>query len=290
MPSTHFCILCGRDFRPRDADTVICPACGGPPEAPVSAQPQGTVQVEQPKETVLADQPRGTVRMEQNTHQRMCIICGTDFITPDPQADRCPQCRGEVAKPQPGIRSQPESRQPTSAIPARTQGTVAVSESSLPPALSSSTADIPLEWKAGDVILDLYEVKGELGKGGMGVVYRVHHRQWNIDLAVKTPLPVVGVGLGIRLPRPRRLGRGRAALSGHLPHPAHPLRSRRPQPRRQTAVDRRGFPKVVAGTRLSRLRLAASRRRAPRTGKDGKRKEMNHGSFDALSVLWCVAG
>ncbi len=185
--STYFCIICGRDFRPRDADTVICPACGGPPEAP--AQPQGTVLAEQPKETALADQPRGTVLMGQETHQRMCIICGTDFTTPDPQADRCPQCRGEAPKPQAEIRSQPESRQPTPSIPARTQGTVAVSESSLRPTPSSSPADVPLEWKVGDVILDLYEVKGELGKGGMGVVYRVHHRQWNIDLAVKTPLP-----------------------------------------------------------------------------------------------------
>jgi WD40 repeat protein len=62
-------------------------------------------------------------------------------------------------------------------------------KAALAPAPWSSPADVPLTWNAGDVILDLYEVKGELGKGGMGVVYRVHHRQWNIDLAVKTPLP-----------------------------------------------------------------------------------------------------
>jgi len=176
--STLFCIVCGREFRPRDADTVICPDCGGPPEAPAPSQPQGTV---------LADQPRGTVLMSQPAYQRMCILCGQDFTTPDPQADRCPQCRGEAPHPQPEIRSRPESRQPTPAMPAAAQGTVAVSESGMSPAPSS--ADVPLTWNAGDVILDLYEVKGELGKGGMGVVYRVHHRQWNIDLAVKTPLP-----------------------------------------------------------------------------------------------------
>jgi WD40 repeat protein/serine/threonine protein kinase/DNA-directed RNA polymerase subunit RPC12/RpoP len=175
---THFCIICGREFRPRDADTVICPDCGGPPEAPAPSQPQ---------ETVLADQPRGTVLMSQPAYQRMCILCGQDFTTPDPQADRCPQCRGEAPHPQPEIRSRPESRQPTPAMPAPAQGTVAMPESGLSPAPSS--ADVPLTWNAGDVILDLYEVKGELGKGGMGVVYRVHHRQWNIDLAVKTPLP-----------------------------------------------------------------------------------------------------
>ena len=43
------------------------------------------------------------------------------------------------------------------------------------------------EWQVGDVILDLYEVKSVLGEGGMGKVYRVHHKNWNIDLAVKTP-------------------------------------------------------------------------------------------------------
>lgn len=42
-------------------------------------------------------------------------------------------------------------------------------------------------WQIGDVIFDQYEVKGILGEGGMGIVYWIYHRQWNIDLAVKTP-------------------------------------------------------------------------------------------------------
>ena len=46
---------------------------------------------------------------------------------------------------------------------------------------------VPLEWNVGDVILDLYEVKHIHKTGGMGLVYRVHHRNWNIDLAVKSP-------------------------------------------------------------------------------------------------------
>ena len=45
------------------------------------------------------------------------------------------------------------------------------------------------EWQAGDMILDRYEVKGILGKGGMGHVYRVYHKHWRTDLAVKCPLP-----------------------------------------------------------------------------------------------------
>ncbi len=42
-------------------------------------------------------------------------------------------------------------------------------------------------WHVGGVILDQYEVIGILGEGGMGIVYKVHHRGWNVDLAVKSP-------------------------------------------------------------------------------------------------------
>ena len=46
----------------------------------------------------------------------------------------------------------------------------------------------PQLWAPGDVIADLYEVRGVIGQGGFGRVYRVHHRGWNTDLAVKQPL------------------------------------------------------------------------------------------------------
>lgn len=46
-------------------------------------------------------------------------------------------------------------------------------------------------WRRGDVILDLYEVLGVVRTGGLGLVHRVHHRGWDIDLAVKTPRPAV---------------------------------------------------------------------------------------------------
>ena len=42
-------------------------------------------------------------------------------------------------------------------------------------------------WQVGDVILDLYELKQVFTGGGMGLVYHVHHRGWNMDLAVKRP-------------------------------------------------------------------------------------------------------
>lgn len=47
-------------------------------------------------------------------------------------------------------------------------------------------SDDPQVWQRGDVVLDLYEVR-EVLHGGMGVVHRVHHRGWGLDLAVKTP-------------------------------------------------------------------------------------------------------
>lgn len=42
-------------------------------------------------------------------------------------------------------------------------------------------------WHVGDTVDDRYHVR-EVVTGGMGVVCRVHHRAWHVDLAVKTPL------------------------------------------------------------------------------------------------------
>jgi len=44
-------------------------------------------------------------------------------------------------------------------------------------------------WDVGDLIDGKYDVTGVIGRGGMGVVYKVRHREWNIEIAVKTPLP-----------------------------------------------------------------------------------------------------
>lgn len=46
-----------------------------------------------------------------------------------------------------------------------------------------------VDWNVGDVILNLFEIKSLLGQGGMGKVYQVYHRAWQIDLAVKCPKP-----------------------------------------------------------------------------------------------------
>jgi len=42
-------------------------------------------------------------------------------------------------------------------------------------------------WAVGDIIMGLYEVTSVLGEGGMGKVYKVHHRSWDMDLAMKVP-------------------------------------------------------------------------------------------------------
>ncbi|MGH9875299.1 MAG: WD40 repeat domain-containing serine/threonine protein kinase [Pyrinomonadaceae bacterium] len=47
--------------------------------------------------------------------------------------------------------------------------------------------EVAAEWQVGDSIFDTYEVIEIIGQGGMGVVYRVHHKEWNLDLAVKCP-------------------------------------------------------------------------------------------------------
>lgn len=48
---------------------------------------------------------------------------------------------------------------------------------------------VALLWRRGDVILELYEVLEVMESGGMGLVYRVRHRGWDIELAVKAPRP-----------------------------------------------------------------------------------------------------
>jgi serine/threonine protein kinase len=53
----------------------------------------------------------------------------------------------------------------------------------------------PAVWKVGDVITIekewTFEVVGQLGEGGMGLVYKVHSRLLNWDLAMKCPKPEI---------------------------------------------------------------------------------------------------
>lgn len=49
------------------------------------------------------------------------------------------------------------------------------------------TSALATQWQPGTVILELYEVKSILGEGGFGTVYRLYHKVWRTDLAVKRP-------------------------------------------------------------------------------------------------------
>ena len=46
-------------------------------------------------------------------------------------------------------------------------------------------------WEVGDLILNQYSVMSKLGEGGMGTVYKVHDRKFDVDLAVKSPRPEI---------------------------------------------------------------------------------------------------
>jgi WD40 repeat protein/serine/threonine protein kinase len=119
-----------------------------------------------------------------------CPSCGLTARVPETalgKSVRCPRCSARFAVS--------ESHEPAAAPPAPT-----VAEGAELPAPVSRdfalTTEKPqqrgaAEWRVGDVVLDLYEVTAILGQGGMGRVYRVRHRGWGVDLAVKAPLPAV---------------------------------------------------------------------------------------------------
>jgi len=65
-----------------------------------------------------------------------------------------------------------------------------------PPSTSLPETDESFRpWRVGEVLMGVYEVRPindslAVAEGGMGLVYRVYHRDWNLDLAVKSPKPI----------------------------------------------------------------------------------------------------
>jgi WD40 repeat protein/serine/threonine protein kinase len=124
---------------------------------------------------------------------RFCIICGDSFKSDDPEAVFCPEHGGKAP-----ATSHQETR--LDAGPQRTvhqpgdpgatrfegKGTFDADQEA-PRAIEPPAQDLA-DWTEGKVILDTYEVKGKLGEGGFGKVYRAHHRGWNMDLAIKRAL------------------------------------------------------------------------------------------------------
>jgi serine/threonine protein kinase len=65
--------------------------------------------------------------------------------------------------------------------------------------LFPTESGVPLIWQPGDLILDTYEVKRVFTGGSLANVYAVHHRDWDLDLAVKSPRLPEGQSLSGRL-------------------------------------------------------------------------------------------
>lgn len=53
----------------------------------------------------------------------------------------------------------------------------------------SDQEQVPSIWQIGDVILDKYAIRAVFTSGGMGLVYRAYHKDWDMDMAVKSPRP-----------------------------------------------------------------------------------------------------
>jgi WD40 repeat protein len=108
---------------------------------------------------------------------------------------RCPRCAARFAEPAaepaptvPESDAAPTVAEAGAAAPTAVEdGALAPTRAEAPVAPGPATA-AGIAWEPGDLVLGLYEVLGVLGQGGMGRVYRVRHRGWDLDLAVKAPL------------------------------------------------------------------------------------------------------
>lgn len=72
-------------------------------------------------------------------------------------------------------------------IPTDADRTIPISAPAESPAGCAAEAPVAMEWQVGDVIRDLYEIKEIHGGGGMRLVYRAHRRDWEKEMAVKSP-------------------------------------------------------------------------------------------------------
>ena len=109
--------------------------------------------------------------MNGKPSQHFCILCGRLYSPQAEDTGLCPACAPSIA-----------------------QSSLSVSKRSQ---RSTLLNDGSTTWQEGQTLLETYEVKGVLGEGGMGTVYRVHHNAWNIDLALKQPKPDVVAQAGV---------------------------------------------------------------------------------------------
>lgn len=120
----------------------------------------------------------------------VCPACGASALAPPSVAGRSVKCgrcqhlfRAQMQAAAAAAVEAPPAAAPAPSVPAPT-----MPESELGSAASAPALAVDTDWPVGEVVLGLYEVTGVLGQGGMGRVYRVRHRGWGVDLAVKAPL------------------------------------------------------------------------------------------------------
>jgi predicted Zn finger-like uncharacterized protein len=127
-----------------------------------------------------------------------CKHCGISFLISRPENSQEPvSATKPIQSAQPGDKPtirQNEEQNAAVTIPVPDVGQHTDIAKAIAAPAQKDTAEIqreeqevPIEWEEGQTILDLYEVKKVHTGGGMGLVYKVHHKNWNMDLAVKSP-------------------------------------------------------------------------------------------------------
>jgi WD40 repeat protein/serine/threonine protein kinase len=172
----------------RESETLIGGRLSGEPEAkgteelPTLTFRFGPGAEEQPTKTHRGPVPAPAPAPAPSPRQEAATL--THWTTSNPQATERPTLT-HMPPTALGERGS-QSRISASIVDAPTQDFHEQAGPEIPahqPTLKESLSD----WKVGDVIDGKYEVREKLGQGGMGVVWRVHHRHWRIDLAVKIP-------------------------------------------------------------------------------------------------------
>jgi WD40 repeat protein/serine/threonine protein kinase len=201
----RYCIVCGEPFWARaDAEATICPTCSGNSVETLCADSPlqgGRIPIPDGGIPTLLDigSYRGLRPAQEEVEESpvlpasmpyYCIRCNEPCYSNEPGDLYCENCAVELGLKvsSAAIATEDDAVTPTDDPVARAP----VSEpapvgTDQGPRYFNSDASVPAEWREGDRILDLYEVRDILGRGGMGEVYKVYHNGWKVDLAVKSP-------------------------------------------------------------------------------------------------------